>query len=277
MEKKRFFTNLSELKKTNTQTNTISIKTNTNLQTLNYTNTKQTESELEIEILYSDHIKSETIESVLQSKKFIEYLSKLDLKSLLLRSIKILSVYMFGKNVGFIGLEADCSLKTHPETKLPGYAFVRGKSVAIFVLINNKFMVLTKQFRVPVGKFMLEIPAGMLDESGDFCGSAAKELEEEIGMKINAKDLIYLTSMYPSCGGSDEEIIFYFINLTLEDKQIEDLRSKTFGDEKECEIITLQVLELSFENILETKDAKLFTAAFASETKLGVKIPKKGN
>jgi len=276
MERKKFFLNCLNLQVINKQTNLIGEAAN-KTQLLSYTNTRAKESESEIEILYSDHITSEIIDLVLSSKKFNDYLLKLDLESLLLRSIKIISVYMFGKNVGFIGLEADCSLISHPETKLPGYSFIRGKSVAIFVLINNKFMVLTKQYRVPVGKFMLEIPAGMLDESGDFSGVAAKELEEEIGVKINQKDLVYMTSMYPSCGGSDEEIVIYFTNLTLKDAEIEELRIKTFGEENSHEIITLQVLELNFENILETKDAKLITAAFAAETKLGLTIPRKGN
>ena len=51
--------------------------------------------------------------------------------------------------------------------------FIRGRSVAILMLINNK-MLLVKQFRVALQNYMFEAPAGMLDEEGDFTGVAAK-------------------------------------------------------------------------------------------------------
>jgi len=268
MDKTKFYIDLSKI---NSFHDPQSQTTNKNFSTTQ----KLSNNELEIEIQYSDHITEEQMNAILSSKKFNDYIRKIDLESVLIRNIKILNVYMFGKNVGFIGLEVDCSLKTHLDKKLPGYVFIRGKSVGIFVLINNQFMVLTRQFRIPVGKFMLEIPAGMLDESGDFCGVAAKELEEEIGVKINQKELIYLTSMYPSCGGSDEEIIFYSLNLKMEPHEIEELKNKTFGEENSHEIITLKILELNYENIMQTKDAKLITAAFAAQNQLGLNIPDK--
>ncbi len=266
MEKKKFYINSKALKESKSHSENLK----------DYITSKSDlESEKEIEIKYNENITEQQMEIILSSKKFCDYIQKLDYNSLIVRGIKVLSVYMFGKNVGFLSIDVDCSLKTHPEKKLPGYVFIRGKSVGIFVVINNKYMVLTRQFRVPVGRFMCEIPAGMLDESGDFSGVAAKELEEEIGVKINQKDLVYLTSMYPSSGGSDEEIIFYYLNLNLEEKEIEDMRSKTFGEENSDEVITLKITDINYENILETKDSKLITAAFAAENKLGLVIPRK--
>lgn len=44
------------------------------------------------------------------------------------------------------------------------------------------------------------MPAGMIDESGDFVGVAAKEIEEETGIKIKGEDLKPLGSFYPSPG-----------------------------------------------------------------------------
>lgn len=79
-------------------------------------------------------------------------------------------------------------------------------------------MILTKQYRVPVGQYMLECPAGMLDEEGSFVGVAAKELNEETGITIEEKDLIPLGSIYPSPGGCDEEVVLFALELQL-DKQ----------------------------------------------------------
>lgn len=227
-----------------------------------------------IEITYSDYITEEQVQKILISKKFTDYINNLDSETLQIRTIKILNVYMFGKNVGFIGLELDCSLNSHLDKKLPGYVFIRGKSVGILVLINSKYMVLTRQFRVPIGKMMNEIPAGMLDESGDFVGVAAKELEEEIGVKIKKEDLTYLTSIFPSGGGCDEEIIIYLNELTLKEEEIELMKKKTYGEEGSDEVITLKIEDFNYENVIKTKDAKLITAAFAAVNEKDIKFAK---
>lgn len=87
---------------------------------------------------------------------------------------------MFGENVGFINLRA---ITAKDGFKLPGYLFLRGHAVAILMLVNDKLL-LVEQYRVPIQQTMLEAPAGMIDESGDFVGVAAKEIEEETGIKI---------------------------------------------------------------------------------------------
>jgi ADP-sugar diphosphatase len=56
-------------------------------------------------------------------------------------------VYMFGKNVGFINVEAEAHF--HGK-RLPGFVFIRGDAVAMLLLLNNK-MVLTKQYRMAMG------------------------------------------------------------------------------------------------------------------------------
>lgn len=62
---------------------------------------------------------------------------------------------------------------THKDNfNLPGYVFLRGPAVAILMLVNGKILVV-EQYRVPVQKTIIEAPAGMLDESGDFVGQAA--------------------------------------------------------------------------------------------------------
>lgn len=55
---------------------------------------------------------------------------------------------------------------------LPSYVFLRGPAVAILMFINNKLLVV-EQYRVPIQSTIIEAPAGMLDESGDFVGTAA--------------------------------------------------------------------------------------------------------
>lgn len=58
---------------------------------------------------------------------------------------------------------------------------------------------------------MLEVPAGMIDENGNFIGVAAKELQEETGIIVKEENLNFLGSFYSSPGGSDEEVLMYFV------------------------------------------------------------------
>jgi ADP-sugar diphosphatase len=215
-------------------------------------------------ILNPNKINEDTLSCILNSKKFQDYVNNIDTNSVDVESISILHVYMFGKNVGFVDLLVDCNLKSEKK-KLPGYVFIRGNSVAIMIIVNDKYLLLTKQFRTPAGSFMIEAPAGMMDESGNIVGTAAKEIQEETGITINLKDLISLGSIYPSPGGCDEKIELFYCKLKLDDKDIEEMLNKTFGDQSEHEQIKLVLNEFNKENIINTQDAKLICAALAYE------------
>ncbi len=67
---------------------------------------------------------------------------------------------------------------------------------------------LVKQPREAVDEYLLELPAGKLDEEGeDALATAKRELAEEIGKA--AKTWTHLTTFYASPGFSDEEIHVY--------------------------------------------------------------------
>lgn len=55
---------------------------------------------------------------------------------------------------------------------------------------NREYVVLVKQHSIPTAqKLFPALPAGMLDGNGNFTGIAAKELEEETGIKITEDKL----------------------------------------------------------------------------------------
>ncbi len=53
--------------------------------------------------------------------------------------------------------------------------------VAVVVLDEQRNVLLVRQFRHPVGKFLLEIPAGGIDPTEEPIDSVRRELQEEIG------------------------------------------------------------------------------------------------
>ena len=66
---------------------------------------------------------------------------------------------------------------------------------------------MVKQYRYGTGFEMLEIPAGLMDPGEDHETCAARELQEETGMK--AKQLTRLFDYYATPGYCTEKIVFY--------------------------------------------------------------------
>lgn len=79
----------------------------------------------------------------------------------------------------------------------------RPDAVAVVPLTTDGEVVMLRQYRHPVGRYELEIPAGLLDVEGEAEAEAAqRELVEEIGM--TAGTLERLTRFWNSAGWSDE-------------------------------------------------------------------------
>ena len=66
---------------------------------------------------------------------------------------------------------------------------------------------LVRQYRHPLGRHILEIPAGIADADEDPAACAARELEEEIGYK--AGKLTFLVAAHNTVGVSDDKIYLY--------------------------------------------------------------------
>lgn len=123
-----------------------------------------------------------------------------------------------------------------------------GGAVAIVPMRDAETVLLVRQFRLPAGKALLEIPAGGLepDESPEAC--AARELSEEIGMVPGRLIPIYSSYLAP---GYSTEKIHGFLALDL---------SESPADADEDEFVEL--VEMSLEAAIdaigtgEIEDAK---------------------
>ena len=73
-------------------------------------------------------------------------------------------------------------------------------------LPDNK-IALIRQYRYPVNKEMIELPAGKLEDNENPVTCAKRELEEEIGYK--SEKLTFLTNLHPAIGFADEIMRLY--------------------------------------------------------------------
>uniref|UniRef100_A0A5B7BEW4 Nudix hydrolase domain-containing protein n=1 Tax=Davidia involucrata TaxID=16924 RepID=A0A5B7BEW4_DAVIN len=188
-----------------------------------------------------------------------------------LRQVLIQGVDMFGKRVGFLKFKADV-IDKETGKKVPGIVFARGPAVAVLILLDSDgetFAVLTEQARVPVGRLILELPAGMLDDDkGDFVGTAVREVEEETGIRLNLDDMVDLTAfldpstgcrVFPSPGGCDEEISLFLYRGHVGKEIITQLQGKQTGLHERGELIKVHVVP--YERLWRmTADAKALMA-----------------
>lgn len=114
--------------------------------------------------------------------------------------------------------------------------------VGIIPITAENKMIFVKQFRKPLEKVVLEIPAGKIDpgEGAQPEKTAARELEEETGYQ--AKTLTHLASMYLSPGFSNELLHIYSAEnlvkienpLPQDEDEVLELYELTFAEAKQA-------------------------------------------
>lgn len=144
---------------------------------------------------------------------------------------------------------------------------VFGKSVAILPFIDDKNVILVRQFRGPLKEWIVEIPAGRIEKDESPEEACTRELEEEIGYK--PKFLEFLGGGYLTPGYSDEYIyLFVAKNLEHVGQHLE-----------EHEVI--KTIKMPYERLKdmvlngEIEDIKTMMAVVLYEIKVGSKWRKK--
>jgi ADP-ribose pyrophosphatase len=81
-------------------------------------------------------------------------------------------------------------------------------AVAVIALDDEDRVLLIRQYRHPVGRWLFEPPAGLLDEAGESAlATAERELAEEAGYRAESWNV--LLDVYLSPGGTSEAIRIY--------------------------------------------------------------------
>jgi ADP-ribose pyrophosphatase len=125
-------------------------------------------------------------------------------------------------------------------------------SVVLLPLPDAGHIVLIRQYRYAIGRWIWELPAGSLDEREDPAAAAARECEEEIGLVPERIELI--GSWYPTPGFVTE--VMHFYRLTglrspdpagpqAEKDEDEDIRTHVFAiDEARAMVRRGEILDL---------------------------------
>lgn len=108
-------------------------------------------------------------------------------------------------------------------------------AVAVISITKDNKIIFVEQYRKPLEKSLVEIPAGKLEPGEKPKATAIRELEEETG--YTTKELEFVTSFYTSPGFADEIMYIY-----KSDKLVA-LKEAVEGDDDEF----IEILELTLE------------------------------
>ncbi|QHO07427.1 Nudix hydrolase 14 [Arachis hypogaea] len=149
-----------------------------------------------------------------------------------------------------IGILADGTLALRQVLILvPGIVFARGPAVTVLILLESDgetYAVLTEQARVPTGRIILELPAGMLDDDkGDFVGTAV----QETGIKFKLEDMVDLTAFLDSSTGCR-----FFLSPTVDYKrptyeEVENLQALLPREYNICQMQIGEMASIGTDNL----------------------------
>lgn len=91
----------------------------------------------------------------------------------------------------------------------------------IIALLDEQTIVLERQYRYPLNRHFIELPAGKIDPGEDPLHTAQRELREECG--YIASEWRHLTTLHPGIGYSNERIELYLARgLTQTGNQLDE-------------------------------------------------------
>jgi ADP-ribose pyrophosphatase len=124
-------------------------------------------------------------------------------------------------------------------------------AVAVCALDDDGRLLLVRQYRQPVGDWLVEVPAGRLEEGEDELDAARRELEEETGFRALRWTLV--RRFWPAPGFCSERMSLYLA------RGLEPVGARRRAPDPDEEI---ELLRWSPEQILaRCRDAKTLVAA----------------
>jgi ADP-ribose pyrophosphatase len=130
-------------------------------------------------------------------------------------------------------------------------------AVAVLAVTDAGELVMERQFRYPLGRDMIEVPAGKIDPGEDPLATAKRELAEETG--YSASEWSHVATIHLAIGYSNEHIEIYLA------KGLKQDRAK-LDDEEFLEVFTLPLADaLAWVREGKITDSKTVSSLFWAE------------
>lgn len=191
---------------------------------------------------------------VISSPRFQQWAERLD-PGMAVRHVHVKAADSFGGRVAFIHLRLNVSDASGADAIR--FLFLRGNSVAllaVFICEGREYAVMVVQPREAEGAIECkEVVGGMCDKGADYPTVAARELQEELGIRVAPEDLVDMTErmakikrsgLYPSPGACDEAVRFFLFRKTVERKELEAMQGKATGLVHEGEHLKVRIVPI---------------------------------
>ena len=147
---------------------------------------------------------------------------------------------------------------------------VKPNAVAILSMLENK-LVLIKQYRYPVGDYIYELPAGLIDEGEDAIAAAKREMFEETGLEfVPSESQLLNKPLFSSPGMTDETCSIvvgqcYGAPTNINQEASEDIEVVLADREEAVRILSTEAIDMraaftliSHFNLFKTNNVEVF-------------------
>jgi len=194
------------------------------------------------------------LEEVISSPRFMQWAERLD-PSMVVRHVHVKAADSFGGRVAFIHLRLN--IRDASGADAIRFLFLRGNSVAllaVFICEGREYAAMVVQPREAEGAIECkEVVGGMCDKGSDYPTVAARELQEELDIRVVPEDLVDMTErmakikrsgLYPSPGACDEAVRFFLFRKQVRRKELQAMQGKTTGLAQEGEHLKVRIVPL---------------------------------